>query len=100
MRQIWPKVLICSLPKQIAGIWFQKPISVSTMIFLRDNTQCRLMVRPRLRSQRFQARTPNPLKIRRVWSLLHVNSYVGEKRLLIWCGILERGTSSGVLVAL
>ncbi|GBO04576.1 hypothetical protein AVEN_269662-1 [Araneus ventricosus] len=44
------------------------------------------MVRPRwlgFGAGRFQIRNPIPLKIRRVWGLLHVKSYVVRKRPLL-----------------
>ncbi|GBL83396.1 hypothetical protein AVEN_110700-1 [Araneus ventricosus] len=34
----------------------------------------------------FQVRNPIPLKIRRVWGLLYVKSYVGEQTSSRWCG--------------
>ncbi|GBN35996.1 hypothetical protein AVEN_86954-1 [Araneus ventricosus] len=39
-----------------------------------------LVARPRPRDRRSQARSPIPLKIRRVWGLLHAKSYVVAKR--------------------
>ncbi|GBM47865.1 hypothetical protein AVEN_91848-1 [Araneus ventricosus] len=39
-----------------------------------------LVARSRLWGRRFQARNPIPLKIRRVWGLLHAKSYVVAKR--------------------
>ncbi|GBM62291.1 hypothetical protein AVEN_113329-1 [Araneus ventricosus] len=39
-----------------------------------------LVVKSRLWGRRFQIRNPIPLKIRRVWGLLHAKSYVVVKR--------------------
>ncbi|GBM32620.1 hypothetical protein AVEN_8459-1 [Araneus ventricosus] len=57
-----------------------------------------LVVRSWLWGWRFQVQNPIPLKIRRVWGLLHVKSYVVAKRSPVGVEVLRGGASSCVVL--
>ncbi|GBO31822.1 hypothetical protein AVEN_246307-1 [Araneus ventricosus] len=50
----------------------------------------------------YQVRDPIPLKIRRVWGLLHLKSYVGGQTFSRWCGaeVCTGGTKPGVVLVM